>query len=75
MLGVKSHHLSEEGMADERYPFVVMSWAAESCVFESGEPDDFIYETSGELLTADDDDGIFLIDKFSIYYVDVLASF
>ncbi len=29
LLGVKSHHLSEEGMADERYPFVVMSWAAE----------------------------------------------
>lgn len=58
-------------MTEERDPFIVMSWIAESCVFESGEPDDFMYETSGDLLSADDDDGRSLVGRFRIYYVDV----
>ena len=58
-------------MTEEQDPFVVMRWTAESRVFDSGEPDNFIYETSGDLVNVDDDDGQSLVGKFRIYYVDV----
>lgn len=70
-MGVSSRVLGAESMTEERDPFVVMSWTVESCVFESGEPDDFIYETSGDLLSVDADDARSLVGKFRIYYVDV----
>jgi hypothetical protein len=57
-------------MAEEREPSIFMRWTEEYGVFESSEPDDFIYETSGDLL-VDADDGETPVGKFRVYYVDV----
>jgi hypothetical protein len=58
-------------MTEERNPFIVMSWSSESDLLKSGDPDDFIYETSGDLFSVDDNDGRELVSKFRFYYVDV----
>lgn len=50
---------------------IVMSWSSESYVSEYPAPDDFIYETSGNLFGIDDNDDRELIGKFRVYYVDV----
>lgn len=51
--------------------FIVMSWSSESCVADSGEPDDFIYETSGDLFNVDENDERDFVGRFRLYYVDV----
>jgi len=58
-------------MTNQRDLFIVMSWSSESGVLESGDPDDFIYETSGDLFSVDDNDGREFVGKFRLYYVDV----
>jgi|SoiMethySBSTD1v2_1073268.scaffolds.fasta_scaffold586498_1 hypothetical protein len=58
-------------MSDDGDPFVVLNWVSESSVFGYGEPDDFLYEADGSVLSVDDDDGRSLVGKFRIYYVDV----
>ena len=59
-------------MTEEQNQYVVLRWTTESFVSESDEPDDFIYETSGYLLTVNNDNNHkSLTGKFRLYYVDV----
>jgi GNAT superfamily N-acetyltransferase len=60
-----------DNVAEEQDPYVVLSSNAESFIFESGEPSDFIYETSGDLLAVNDADDRSLVGKFRLYYIDV----
>lgn len=50
---------------------VVMTWSNESFVGDDGEPDDLIYEMSGDLVNIDDEDKRELVGKFRLFYVDV----
>lgn len=50
---------------------VVMNWMSDSFVGCTGEPDDLIYETSGDLVSIDDEDKRELVGKFRLFYVDV----
>jgi len=50
---------------------IIMSWSCENYVSEYTDPDDLIYETSGNLFAIDENDDKECIGKFRIYYVDV----
>jgi hypothetical protein len=50
---------------------LLMSWSSESYVSEYLSPDDFVYETSGDLIDLDEFEGREFIGKFRVYYVDV----
>jgi len=58
-------------MDEEQDTYVVLRWTAESPVFVSGEPNDFIYETDGDLLAVNEADDRSLVGKFRLYYVDI----
>lgn len=70
-LGVSQLALGAEAMTGQRDLFIVMNWSSESCVSESGELDDLIYETSGDLFNIGDKDEREFVGKFRLYYVDV----
>ena len=50
---------------------IIMSWSCENYVSEYTDPDDLIYETSGNLFAIDENDDKERIGKVRIYYVDV----
>ena len=54
----------------EYFP-IIMSWSGENNVSEDYDPDDFIYETSGDLFIINEKDDKEFIGKFRVYYVDV----
>ncbi|MDH3693805.1 MAG: hypothetical protein OER96_04460, partial [Gammaproteobacteria bacterium] len=58
-------------MTEESGLFVVMNWASESLVEGSGEPEDFMYETSGKLIYVSVDDERSFVGRFRLYYIDV----
>ena len=58
-------------MSEEENPEIVMTWSSESYASEHHEPDDLVYETSGDLFAVDDNDDRRFAGKFRIYYVDV----
>lgn len=51
---------------------IVLRWASNSDIEYYGEPDDLVYETSGDIIVVDSSDkkkG--LVGKFRLYYIDV----
>lgn len=50
---------------------IALKWTSESYISEYLEPDDFIYETSGNLFGINDNDDRKFVGKFRAYYVDV----
>ncbi len=58
-------------MDREEYFSISMNWNGESFVSEHTEPNDFVYETSGDLFNLDEFEREEFIGKFRVYYVDV----
>lgn len=55
----------------ERHDYhIKLTWTEGCYVYEYGEPEDYIYTTSGELIRANDDSEA-LAGKFTLHYVDV----
>jgi len=55
----------------ETDPVLVLSWSGEYYASDLVEPDDLIYEISGEILDVDEYDEQTHIGRFRLYYVDV----
>jgi GNAT superfamily N-acetyltransferase len=51
--------------------YLVMSWTDESYVGHSGEPDEYVYETTGDLYRVGENDERELAGKFRVTYIDV----
>ena len=58
-------------MTERSDNFIVLSWSNESCVLDSEEPTDFIYETTSDLYNISDYEERVFVGKFRLYYVDV----
>lgn len=55
-------------MSDDR--FIILSWSTESPIFEPAEPDELLYEASGNIHALDVNERRSLVGKFRTYYVD-----
>jgi GNAT superfamily N-acetyltransferase len=49
---------------------IVMTWSGESRISKCPDPDEYVYETSGDILGIDDNGVKQPVGKFQVYYVD-----
>jgi len=52
-------------------PFLILHFEASSACLEAVEPNDFVYETRGKIVTLDESEQETLVGKFCLYYADV----
>ena len=58
--------------SEESDQYLALRWSVESSVLDSTEPDHFVYESRGDILTIDDYcDSRSLAGRFGLYYLDI----
>lgn len=55
----------------DEFLYVVMRWSSESAIDPGGEPTDYVYSASGDLLDVGADDRRTVVGRFSLFYMDV----
>jgi len=61
-------------MATETLSFA-LKWKPARTSVETMEPNDFVYETEGDIVSVDEYEQEELVGKFRLYYVDVAGGF